>query len=265
MEYKNILVDKKDSILTITLNRPEKLNAMSIEADEEIIELFRDLEDQNDVRAVILTGAGRAFCAGVDLTDMDLLNLFGELSLDEIRRGLQKIINMALVFQKLEKPIIAAINGYALGQGLNMAIACDLIIASDKAILGEEFVNMGMFPDLGGVYLLQQLLGPAKAKELSFTGNRISAQEAEKIGLVNKVVPAAKLMDEAYKLAETLASKSPLAMAVSKRAFNLALRGALENTINFEASLQSILATSDDATEAISAFIEKRKPVFKGK
>jgi len=262
MEYKNILVDKKDSILTITLNRPKQMNAMTVEADEEIIELFRDLEDQNDVRVVILTGAGKAFCVGADMSFLDVL---GEGSLDEVRGRLQKVINMSLVFQKLEKPIIAAINGYALGQGLNMAIACDFRIASDKAILGEEFINMALFPDLGGAYLMQQLLGPAKAKEMTFTGNRLNAQEAEKIGLVNKVVPAGKLMDEVYEMAETLASKSPLAMAVSKRAFNLALRGALENTINFEASLQSMLAASEDHKEAVNAFLEKRKPVFKGK
>jgi len=262
MEYKNILVDKKDSILTITLNRPKQMNAMTVEADEEIIELFRDLENQNDVRVVILTGAGKAFCVGADMSFLDVL---GEGSLDEVRGRLQKVINMSLVFQKLEKPIIAAINGYALGQGLNMAIACDFRIASDKAILGEEFINMALFPDLGGAYLMQQLLGPAKAKEMTFTGNRLNAQEAEKIGLVNKVVPAGKLMDEVYEMAETLASKSPLAMAVSKRAFNLALRGALENTINFEASLQSMLAASEDHKEAVNAFLEKRKPVFKGK
>ena len=129
----------------------------------------------------------------------------------------------------------------------------------------SQFINMALFPDLGGAYLLQQLLGPATAKEMTFTGERISAQAAEKIGLINKVVPADKLMDEVYKLATILASKSPLAMAVSKRAFNLALRGALENTINFEASLQSILVSSEDHKEAVKAWLEKRKPVFKGK
>ena len=262
MEYKNILVDEKDHILTVTLNRPKQMNAMTVEADEEIIELFQGLEDQNDVRAVILTGAGKAFCTGADMSFLDVL---GEGSLDEVRGSLQKVINMALIFNKLEKPIIAAINGYALGQGLNMALACDLRIASDNAVLGEEFINMALFPDLGGAFTMQHILGPAKAKEMTFTGNRINAQEAEKIGLVNNVVPADSLMDEAYKLAETLASKSPLAMAVSKRAFNLALRGALENTINFEASLQSTLAASYDHKEAVSAFLEKRKPVFKGK
>ena len=262
MEYKNLLVDKKGGILTITLNRPKQMNAMTVEADEEIIELFRDLEDQKDVRVVILTGAGKAFCVGADMSFLDVL---GEGSIDEVRGRLQKVINMSLVFNKLEKPIIAAINGYALGQGLNMAMACDLRIASDKAVLGEEFINMALFPDLGGAFLMQHILGPAKAKEMTFTGQRITAKEAEQIGLVNKVVPADSLMDETYKVAETLASKSPLAMAVSKRAFNLALRGALENTINFEASLQSMLAASEDHKEAVSAFLEKRKPVFKGK
>ena len=262
MEYKNLLLEKKGGILTITLNRPKQLNALTLEADEELIDLFESLAEQHDVRVVIITGAGKAFCVGADMSFLDIV---GEGSLEEVRFKLHKIIRIALIFQTLEKPIIAAINGYALGQGLNIAVACDMRIASDTAILGEEFINMALFPDLGGAYLMQQLLGPAKAKEMTFTGERISAQEAEKIGLVNKVVSADSLMDEVYKLATTLASKSPLAMAVSKRTFNLALMGALENTINFEASLQSILASSQDHKEAVRAFIEKRKPVFKGK
>lgn len=262
MEYKNLSLEKKGGILTITFNRPKQMNALTQEANEELIDLFESLAEQNDVRVVILTGAGKAFCVGAD---MSLLDTIGKGSLEEVRFRVHKVVRMALIFQRLEKPIIAAINGYTLGQGLNIAIACDLRIASDNAIFGEEFINMALFPDLGGAYLMQQLLGPAKAKEMTFTGERISAQEAEKIGLVNKVVPADSLMDEVYKLATTLASKSPLAMALSKRTFNLALRGALENTINFEPSLQSILLSSQDHKEAVNAWIEKRKPVFTGK
>jgi 2-(1,2-epoxy-1,2-dihydrophenyl)acetyl-CoA isomerase len=262
VNYKNLLIEKREGILTVTFNRPKQLNALTQEANDEIIDLFESIADQNDVRVVILTGAGKAFCAGAD---MSLLDIIGEGSPDEVRAKLDRIIRMALIFQKLEKPIIAAINGYALGQGLNLAVACDIRIASDTAILGEEFINMVLFPDLGGAYLLQQLLGPAKAKEMTFTGDRISAREAENIGLVNRVVPAASLMDETYALARNLASKSPLAMAISKRVFHIALMGAIENTFNFEASLQSMLAASRDHKEAVAAFIEKRKPVFTGK
>jgi len=262
MEYKNLLLEKKGGILTVTLNRPKELNALTYEADMEIIDLFESLADDDDVRVVVLTGAGKAFCVGADVSVLDSI---GKGSLDEVRRNLDKIIRMALIFQTIEKPIIAAVNGYALGQGLNIAIACDLRIAADNAILGEEFINMAIFPDLGGAYTLQQLLGPAKAKELQYTGERITAQEAERIGLVNKVVPADILMDEVYKLAELLASKSPLAMAVSKRTFHMALRGGLEHTLKFESSIQPVCLSSEDHQEAVNAFVEKRKPVFKGR
>ena len=138
MEYKNLLLEKKEDILTITFNRPKQLNALTLEADEELIDLFESLADQDDVRVVILTGAGKAFCVGADMSFLDVI---GEGSLEEVRSKLHKIIRMALIFQTLEKPIIAAINGYALGEGLNIALACDLRIASDDAILGEEFIG----------------------------------------------------------------------------------------------------------------------------
>lgn len=260
--HKNLLLEKKNGILTVTINRPEKLNALTWEGFMEIIDLFESLPGQDDVRVIILTGAGKAFCVGAD---MSVLEFVGKGTLDEIRASLDKIIKIALIFQTLEKPIIAAINGYALGAGLNMTLACDMRIAADSAILGEEFINQAIFPDLGGAYLLPQIVGPGKARELQYTGARISAQEAEKIGLVDRVVAADKLMDEVHKLAELLVSKSPLAMAISKRTFHLATQGALEHTLKFESSIQSICLSSKDHEEAVKAFLEKRKPVFTGK
>jgi 2-(1,2-epoxy-1,2-dihydrophenyl)acetyl-CoA isomerase len=246
-------------VLTLTLNRPDALNSFTVEMKEALLAALKDAARDKSVRVVILTGAGRAFSAGQDLKERqgpDASDLGTEL-----RTRYNPII---LAMRRLEKPIIGAINGVAAGAGASLALACDIVIASDKATFMEAFGKVGLVPDTGSTWFLPRLVGPARAAEMIFTADSVDAATAERIGLINRVVPADKLMDEANALAARLAQSAPIALALAKRALNRALNSNLEDALEFEAQLQSIAGRSADHQEGVAAFVEKRPPNFKG-
>ena len=254
-----ILTSVADGVLTITLNRPDALNAFTVEMKEGLLAAFKDAARNKDVRVVILTGAGRAFSAGQDLKERagpDVNDLGTELR--------QRYNPIILAMRRLEKPIVGAINGVAAGAGISIAIACDILIASDKASFMEAFGRVGLVPDTGSSWFLPRLVGPARAAEMMFTADSVDAATAERIGLVNRVVPADDLMDEANALAARLAQAAPMALALAKRALNRALNSTLDDALEFEAQLQSIAGRSADHKEGVAAFVEKRPAKFKG-
>ncbi len=254
-----ILTASAGGVRTITLNRPDALNAFTVEMKEGLLAALKDAARNKDVRVVILTGAGRAFSAGQDLKERagpDVNDLGTEL-----RTHYNPII---LAMRRLEKPVIGAINGVAAGAGISIAIACDILIASDKASFMEAFGRVGLVPDTGSSWFLPRLVGSARAAEMIFTADSVDAATAERIGLINRVVPADKLMDEANALAARLAQAAPIAMALAKRAINRALTSNLEDALEFEAQLQSIAGRSADHKEGVAAFVEKRPARFKG-
>jgi len=259
-DIKDLLIEKKDGIAKVTLNRPEVLNAFSIEMREGLGILFENFAQDETVRVVIITGAGKAFCAGGDIKG------WGDLK-DENRRNL--IIGLAHKAVKaitaLEKPVIAMVNGDAVGAGCNLALACDMIIAAETARFGEVFVRLGLGPDWGGAYFLPRLIGLAKAKELLFMGKIISAAEAERIGLINQVVPAEQLEDTVMKLAKQLAQSATKAIGMMKIFLHKAWQMDLATALEYEAFVQSECIRTEDHQEAVKAFLEKKKPVFKGR
>jgi len=254
-----VLSSISQGVLTLTLNRPDALNSFTIEMKEGLLAALKDAARNKEVRVVVLTGTGRAFSAGQDLKERagpDVNDLGTEL-----RTRYNEII---LAMRRLEKPIIGAINGVAAGAGISVALACDIVLASDKASFMEAFGRVGLVPDTGSSWSLPRLVGPARAAEMMFTADSVDAATAERIGLVNRVVAADKLMEEANALAARLAKAAPIALALAKRALNRALNSNLEDALEFEAQLQSIAGRSADHREGVAAFVEKRPPNFKG-
>ena len=262
MPYKTIVFEKEEGVATLTLNREKDLNALNLQMFEEIEKAIEDVAKDSGVRALIITGAGRAFCSGVDIT---FLNNISGISLSEFRvmlAGFQEVFNK---IEELEKPVIAAINGFALGAGCDFALACDIRIASDRAQIGELYVKVGLIPDMGGTQRLPKLVGVGKAKELIFSGDMIDANEAEKIGLVNKVTPADELQAETKKMALKLAKGPSVAIGLAKRAINKGLGTDPKSGLVYEIYGQSLCLQTEDHKEAVKAFIEKREPDFKGR
>ncbi len=251
--------DFASGVLTLTLNRPDALNSFNIEMKEALLAALKDAGRDRAVRVVVLTGAGRAFSAGQDLKERQQPGI-GDLG-TELRLRYNPII---LAIRRLEKPIIGAINGVAAGAGISVALACDIRIASESASFIEVFGRVGLVPDTGSSWFLPRLVGYARAAEMSFTTEPVDAATAERIGLVNRVVPADRLADEVNALAMKLAQSAPLAMALAKRALNRAMETGLESTLEFEAQLQAIAGRSKDYTEGVAAFVEKRPPKFTG-
>jgi len=260
MEYKYILYDKSDGIATITLNRPEALNAFSKEVVDEVLQALEDAKNDENVRVVVLTGAGeKAFSTGADIKAMKEMNA---LKARELSLMGEKI---CCTLENLEKPVIAAINGYALGGGLETAMACDIRIASENARMGQTEINIGFIPGWGGTQRLTRLIGKTKAKELVFTGKMIDAKTAEQLGIVNLVAPADKFRETVRQFATELASKAPVAVKVAKAVINKGSELSLDAALALEREGFSTVGSTEDLQEGVSAFIEKRKPTFKGK
>lgn len=260
MEFKNVIFEKGDGIATVTLNRPEALNAFSKEVIKEILQALEDIRSDESIRVVVLTGAGeKAFSAGADIKAMAGMTALKarELSL----MGEQ----LCLALENLEKPVIAALNGYALGGGLEVAMSCDIRIASENARVGQTEINIGLIPGWGGTQRLTRLIGKTKAKELVFTGRIIDAKTAEQLGILNIVVPQDKFKETVRQFALELASKAPIAVRVAKALINKGADISLESALELEREGFGVVASTEDLKEGVSAFTEKRKPAFKGK
>ena len=260
MEFKHIIYEKSEGIATITLNRPEALNAFSREVVEEILQALHDVRNDENVRVVVLTGAGeKAFSAGADIKSMIGMTVLKARELSLMGEKL------CLALENLEKPVIAAMNGYALGGGLEVAMSCDLRIASENARMGQTEINIGLIPGWGGTQRLTRLIGRAKAKELVFTGRMIDAKTAEQLGIINMAVPQDKFKDTVRQFALELASKAPIALRVAKALINKGADISLDSALALEREGFGVVASTDDLKEGVSAFTEKRKPTFKGK
>ena len=260
MEFKHIIFEKKEGVATITLNRPEALNAFSKEVVEEILRAVEEIKVDENVRVVVLTGAGeKAFSAGADIKDMIGMTALRARELSFMGERL------CLTLENFEKPVIAAINGYALGGGMEVAMACDLRIASENARMGQTEINIGLIPGWGGTQRLTRLVGMTKAKELVFSGKMIDARTAEQIGLLNMVVPTDKFREVVHQLAVDLASKAPVALKVAKALITKGADMDLDAALELEREGFGVVASTDDLKEGVSAFTNKRKPEFKGK
>jgi len=257
LSYQNIIVSKEGSIGIVQLNRPSALNALSFELMAELVKALEELDGDQTVRVVILTGSERAFAAGADLKEMSQA---GPVDLILGRR-----FELWDRIRKIAKPIIAAVSGYCLGGGNELAMSCDLIIAAENATFGQPEVNVGIMPGAGGTQRLIRAVGKYKAMEMILTGKPITAQEAYRVGLVNRVVPTESLMDEAKKIANEIASKPPISVRAAKEAILKAQDTALEVGLDFERKSFYMLFATEDGKEGMKAFLEKRKPNFKGK
>lgn len=261
MNFTTILMEKQEGVAKIILNRPKALNAVDRTMLLELQTALEDIEKDDAIRAVILTGAGRAFCAGADLVFMKtLLGDPGQLA--QYLRLFHQTVNM---IENLSKPVIGAVNGLALAGGLELVQVCDIVIASEQAQLGDQHANFGLVAGGGGTQRLPRLVGIRKAKELLLTGDWLSPAEAKEIGLINKVVPADKLEEAAMELAKKLADKSPLASKTIKYLVNRGMQTDLSTALELEIGAVLQHFHSEDLAEGIKAFEEKRKPVFKGK
>jgi len=258
----HVLYAVENNCALITLNRPEVKNAFS----PEMIRLWREYLEEagrdDRVRAVVVTGKGNTFCSGGDIRDMAEGKLRSWDMKNYVWEGVHRIV---LTLEDLDKPVIAAINGAAMGAGLDMALMCDLRICSDKAKLAESYILLGLVPGDGGAYFLPRLVGTAKALELFLTGDPISPEEALRLGIVNRVVPRDHLMEETLVLAEKIASRPPLAIRMTKRAVYQAQTSTLRAHLDYISSQLSLLTETEDHIEAAKAFLEKRPPLFKGK
>jgi enoyl-CoA hydratase len=260
MEFKNTLYEKREGIANITINRPQALNALNQETIREISLRIGDARQDENIRVIVITGTGdRAFCAGADLNMMKGVNAYKGMHLSQMGQQLTQEI------EEIKKPVIAAINGYALGGGLELAMACDLRIASENAKLGQPEVNVGLIPGWGGTQRLPRLVGKGKAKELIFTGKNIDAKTAEQLGLVNEVVPQGELKSATDKLISELMSKPPIAIELAKQLINSSTEVDLKFGLRNEAEAFGVLTSTEDFSEGVTAFLEKRKPQYKGK
>ena len=260
MSYETIVLERKDSVTTLTLNRPEKLNAINRKMTEDLNDAVVEIAKDRDARALVVTGAGRGFCSGADVGDMTQT-----ATPKDIRYYTQVMHKIFLALTDLEKPVIAKVNGAAVGMGCSLALSADMIIASENAKFSLIFSRIGLIPDGGSLFHLPRLVGPAKAKELIFTAKLVDAKEAERIGLVNKVVPADGLDNEVNTLAKQLAEGPTVALGIAKKIINKGLSMDLSSVLECEAFGQTIAGTTEDAQEGVMAFLEKRKAEFKGR
>ncbi len=263
MEFTALNYEVADSVATITLNRPEVLNAMNREMFEELNSLFDALALDLDVRAVLITGSGRGFCSGADLRSLS--GGPGAVEPAAFKSFMRVINELILKMLRLDRPIIAAVNGPATGAGANIALASDIIFMAREAYISQIFVKRGLVPDFGGLYLLPRYVGMGKAKELLFTGENVDGEEALRLGIANRVLAPDELLPEARAFAKKLASGPTVAIGLAKQGVHRGLESGIDAVLEFESLAQSVIRTTNDAFEAISAFLEKREPDFQGK
>jgi enoyl-CoA hydratase len=254
---KNILVNKNNQITTVTINRPKSLNALNKETLEELLVVFEEISQDAETSAVIVTGEGeKAFIAGADILYMQSLTAHEARVFGQLGHRVMKTI------ENTPQPVIAAVNGFALGGGCELALSCDMRFASENAKFGQPEVNLGVVPGFGGTQRLPRLIGKGLATELLFTGNIIDAKEAERIGLVNRVVPAEDLMAECSKVAEAICQKGPLAVQLCKEAVNNGIEMDINRGCAYEADLFALCFSAEEQKEGMAAFLEKRAPQF---
>jgi 2-(1,2-epoxy-1,2-dihydrophenyl)acetyl-CoA isomerase len=263
MPYQTLLYEQESGVLTVTLNRPDKLNAATDELLHELIDAFKQAGRDATVRAVILTGAGRGFCAGQDLADVQERRAAeGTVKFGEHLRASWNLVIQRM--RDLPKPILCAVNGVAAGAGMSLVLASDLRLASDKASFIQAFINIGLIPDSGSTWTLQRLVGPTRAMEMMLTGRKVSADEALDWGMLNHVVPHDDLMAETRALAEQLAAAPTRAIGYIKRAVDRSADSTLNEALDLEADLQELAGRTADHQEGVAAFLEKRKPTYRG-
>lgn len=259
MEFKHIQIKREDGIAIVTINREQVLNALNHEVIEELQTFFRNHWLDEDLRVVIITGAGKAFVAGADIKELAACDVVEATKASMIGHHLMRSI------ENFPRPVIAAINGFALGGGCELALACDIRLASEKAKLGQPEINLGITPGYGGTQRLTRLVGRGKAKQMTLTGDMVTAQEAHQIGLVEEVYPAEELLPKAIEMAKKIASKAPISAKAVKECVNRGLDMNLSAGCDFEKNMFGLMFGTADAHEGLNAFTEKRAPVFKNK
>ena len=260
-----LLEATKDGVAVLTMNRPERLNALSGPMLDAMLEALHRLAEDSEVGAVVLTGAGRGFCAGGDVKAMAEGTEFGGTTMEEKAQALRSRMETSRLLHEMPKPTIAMVRGAAAGAGLSLALACDLRVASDTARFGTAFARVGYSGDFGGSYYLTQLVGTAKARELYYTAELVDASQALALGIVNRVVPDGKLEEETMALARKIASGPRVALRYMKRNMNAAEAGSLKDQLDLEAWHHTRTGMTEDHREAARAFVEKREPQFKGR
>jgi 2-(1,2-epoxy-1,2-dihydrophenyl)acetyl-CoA isomerase len=264
MTYKCLLYEVKDGVATLTLNRPERLNALGDTLRDDLQDAVTRASEDPDVRVMIVTGAGKGFCSGGDVKAMNERKESGggRPIMEKVAPGRDRTV---LALRDSPKPVIAAVNGAAAGAGMNLALCCDMRLASTAAKFSQAFVRRGLHPDWGGTYFLPRVVGAAKACELIFTGEVIDAQEALRLGIVSAVYAPEELLPAAHALARRIADGPPIAIRLAKRAIYHNLDSDLRQALEFETFAQNICFDTEDAAEGIRAFVEKRSPSFRGR
>lgn len=270
MSYQTIIFEKETSVATLTLNRPEVLNAWNMQMAEEVSAAIENAESDDSIRVVVIKGAGRGFCSGADVGFMRELAEFEDPFLDSVTgstiSGFSSMFSVTSALRNLSKPAIAAIHGVAAGAGLSLSLACDMRLAAEGTRFIMAFVRMGLIPDMGATYFLPRLVGPGMAAKLALTGDTIDAMEAGRIGMVDEVVPSADLTDRTRGLALRIAQNPTLAVTLTKQTL---LRGMnqtdLESQVDYEMFIQNALRSTEDHKEAVASFLEKREPKFSGR
>lgn len=260
MGYNSVIYEKEEGIGIITLNRPKRMNALDRTSINEIIQLIDEISNDDEVAVVIIKGSKKYFCAGADIEDV-----IGITSCVEAHQWFNQGQAVMNDIENLEKPVVAAVSGPALGGGCELALACDIRIAAENAIFGQPEIKLGVLPGGGGTQRLTRLISIGKAKEMLYTGDVIDAQEAYRIGLVNKVVDLESLMDEVKELAYKMASRPAFALKMTKTVINKGINMDLQSALAYEARCVEMLFSTEDKNEGMKAFIEKRKPVYKGR
>lgn len=260
MSYENLILEKENEIAILYVNRPKFLNALNAQTLEELSRAIDEVQKDSDIKVLIITGAGdKAFVAGADINFMlPLSPAEGRYFSDMGEKVFRKL-------ELMEKPVIAAVNGFALGGGCELAMACDIRLAAENAIFGQPEVGLGIIPGFGGTQRLPRLVGEGRAKELTFTADNINAEEAYRIGLVNHVYPVAELMEQAKKMAKRIAAKAPLAVGYAKFAIGKGLQVDIDTAMSIESDMFGMCCATEDKNEGLGAFVEKRKPQFKNR